>query len=91
MRSFARALSIGLLTLTALGFTFSQGKGAEAREVLITAWTVGPDDPSITRAQNLEAAGHRLNKILADVGSDIRVKVETEFNTEDWGSFSWTI
>lgn len=87
MRRFARALSIGLLTLTALGFAFSQGKGAEAREVLITAWTVGPDGPSITRAQNLEAAGHRLNKILADVGSVIRVKVETEFNTENWGSF----
>lgn len=87
MRSFARALSIGLLILTALGFAFSQGKGAEAREVLITAWTVGPDGPSITRAQNLEAAGDRLNKILADVGSAIRVKVETEFNTEGWGSF----
>lgn len=87
MKKVARVQFVGLLTLAVIGLTLSQGKPVEAKEVVIKAWAVGPDDPSITRAQNLVAAGQRLNKMLADVGSDIRVKVEAEFNTEDWGSF----
>lgn len=87
MKGFSKVLCVVHLFLVVFMFGIIRIQTAEAKRMVIRAWTVGPDDPSITRAQNLEAAGGRLNKILADVGSELRVKVETEFNTEDWGSF----
>ena len=83
----SRVLSVALIGFAMMVSIFSQGKPAEAKKIVIRAWAVGPDDPSITRAQNLEAAGERLNRILADAGSEVRVEVEAEFNTEDWASF----
>ncbi len=83
----SRVLLTALLGFAMMVSIFSQGKPAEAKKILIRAWAVGPDDPSITRAQNLEAAGERLNRILADAGSGVSVEVEAEFNTEDWASF----
>lgn len=64
------------------------GLWAFAQEVIvIKAWTVGPDDPSITRKLNLEAAVERLNKYLAVVGADVRVKIEATFNTVSWDDY----
>lgn len=77
---------IGAVTLLLL-FGLSLVGVAQQKVVTIKAWTVGPDDPSITRKLNLEAAGERLNKILEAVGADVRVKVEAEFNTVSWDSF----
>ena len=57
MKKVAKVVFVGFLALAVMGFAFSQGKPVEAKEVVIKAWAVGPDDPSITRAQNLVAAG----------------------------------
>ncbi|HCZ07446.1 MAG: inositol-phosphate transport system substrate-binding protein [Thermotogota bacterium] len=58
-----------------------------AKEIVITAWTVGPDNPSFYRFENLKTAAERLNKMLEAAGSDIRVKVDGYFDTTDWSSF----
>src|SRR5690349_9002901 len=52
-----------------------------AQEIVLKAWTIGPDDPSIYRATNLHTAAERLNAELAQAGAPERVKVETDFWT----------
>lgn len=76
------ALAVGLLLV---GGAVSYGQ--ELETVTVKAWTIGPDDPSITRKTNLEDAGTRLNKYLEAVGAKVRVEVEVLFNTENWSSF----
>jgi inositol-phosphate transport system substrate-binding protein len=46
---------------------------------VLKAWTIGPDDPSIYRATNLQTAAERLNAELAQAGASERVKVDTDF------------
>ncbi|PLV59150.1 ABC transporter substrate-binding protein [Thermotoga sp. KOL6] len=58
-----------------------------AEEITITAWTVGPDNPSYYRFENLKTAAERLNKILRDLGVDLTIKVDGYFDTTDWSSF----
>jgi len=58
-----------------------------AEEITITAWTVGPDNPSYYRFDNLKTAAERLNKILKDLGVDLTIKVDGYFDTTDWSSF----
>src|SRR5881396_332789 len=67
---FCWGLLVGVLT--APGFT---------QEIVLKAWTIGPDDPSVYRATNLQAAAERLNAELAQAGAPERVKVETDFWT----------
>ena len=70
--------------------TLVVGMGAlvHAQQVVtIRAWTVGPDTPAFYRAENLELAAERLNRILEAAGSDIRVEVEADFWTESWDSY----
>lgn len=52
-----------------------------AQEIVLKAWTIGPDDPSIYRATNLHTAAERLNAELAQTGAPQRVKVDTDFWT----------
>lgn len=52
-----------------------------SQEIVLKAWTVGPDDPSIYRATNLHTAAERLNAALAQAGASTRVKVDTDFWT----------
>src|SRR5262249_16390017 len=52
-----------------------------AQEIMLKAWTIGPDDPSIYRATNLHTAAERLNAELTQAGAPERVKVETDFWT----------
>jgi inositol-phosphate transport system substrate-binding protein len=54
---------------------------AFAQETVLKAWTIGPDDPSVYRATNLQIAAERLNAELAQAGSPERVKVDTDFWT----------
>ena len=75
-----RKLLLVLLILIAGVFLFS-------KEVVITAWTVGPDNPSFYRFDNLKTAVERLNKILKAAGSDLRVKLEGYFDTTSWSDF----
>ncbi len=76
------ALFSFVLLIAFSGLAFS-----EVKTITIKAWTVGPDDPSITRKINLEKAGERLNKYLETVGADVRVKVEATFNTTSWSDY----
>jgi inositol-phosphate transport system substrate-binding protein len=54
---------------------------ASAQEIVLKAWTIGPDDPSVYRATNLQIAAERLNAELAQAGALERVKVDTDFWT----------
>lgn len=54
---------------------------AGAQEIVLKAWTIGPDDPSVYRATNLHTAAERLNAELAQAGASERVKVATDFWT----------
>lgn len=75
------ALSVCLIAVGAIGFAQS------VREITLVAWTIGPDEPSINRFQNLKVAAERLNKELQSEGSNIRVKVDGLFDTTTWGDF----
>ncbi|PTV92447.1 carbohydrate ABC transporter substrate-binding protein (CUT1 family) [Halanaerobium saccharolyticum] len=50
--------------------------------IKITAWTVGPDNPSIWRDKNLIEAANRLNAIYEEAGINKRIEIETDFWTQ---------
>ncbi len=56
-------------------------RGVAAQDVVLKAWTIGPDDPSIYRSTNLQTAAERLNAELERSGAPERVKVVTDFWT----------
>ncbi|MDQ7860021.1 MAG: extracellular solute-binding protein [Armatimonadota bacterium] len=60
---------------------------AQQRTVVLRAWTIGPDNPSITRFRNLETAAERLNAELRREGANTQVRVEGFFDTTNWDSF----
>ncbi len=66
---------------------FLVGSAFAIRTITITAWTIGPDIPSVNRFNNLTAAASRLNLMLKTVGSDIRVKVKGFFDTVNWNDY----
>ncbi len=57
------------------------------QEITIEAWTVGPDEPSVYRFENLKIAADKLNKMLEDLGSNIRVKITGFFWTQSWADY----
>jgi len=59
----------------------------KVEEVTIVAWTIGPDEPSFYRFDNLKDAVDRLNKKLEEEGSPYRVKLEGFFDTGSWGDY----
>ncbi|MCD6419393.1 MAG: extracellular solute-binding protein [Synergistetes bacterium] len=69
---------VGIMGLTAF---------AEVKKITITAWTIGPDNPSYNRKENLIKAGKRLNEILKAAGCNIRVEVKATFDTTNWESY----
>ncbi len=76
-----RAVRILFALAVALGLALGQ------KTITIKAWTIGPDDPSITRLKNLEEAVARLNALLEIEGADYRVKLEGDFDTTDWDPY----
>lgn len=52
--------------------------------ITLKAWTVGPDDASITRMYNLQDAAEQLNADLEAEGADFRIAVDADFDTTDW-------
>jgi inositol-phosphate transport system substrate-binding protein len=79
-------LIVGLLLglgLLAGGLTYVQGQ--DVQTVKLRAWTVGPDDPSITRMWTLQQAVESLNVGLKD--QNLKVELEVTFNTENWSSY----
>jgi inositol-phosphate transport system substrate-binding protein len=63
------------------------GAAQAQRTINLVAWTIGPDDPAIHRAENIEAAAELLNQALAAEGADYRVAVETDFETVSWDDY----
>lgn len=62
--------------------------GALAQQTInLVGWTIGPDDPAIHRAENLEAAVELLNETLEQEGADYRVAIETDFETVSWDDY----
>lgn len=76
-----------VLSFIVVGVLVGLAWAEEATTITIRAWTVGPDTPAYYRAENLVLAAERLNKILEDVGANIRVKVDADFWTESWDSY----
>jgi inositol-phosphate transport system substrate-binding protein len=56
-------------------------------EIVITAWTQGPESESVYRLLNLVTAAERLNQIFQAVGVPATVKVEGEFSTASWTDY----
>ncbi len=81
-----KARWILLLVVLAL-VTPDPGALAQTRTVTLQAWTIGPDNPSITRFTNLQAAAERLNRELAREGAGVQVRVEGFFDTTDWDPY----
>jgi inositol-phosphate transport system substrate-binding protein len=57
------------------------------RVVVIKAWTIGPDNPSVNRFNNLVTAAERLNKDLVRENAGVQIKVEGFFDTTNWDQY----
>lgn len=60
---------------------------AQQQTIVIKAWTIGPDQPSVTRFSNLLVAAERLNADLKRDGAGYQVKIDGSFDTTDWDPF----
>jgi inositol-phosphate transport system substrate-binding protein len=60
---------------------------AQQRTITIKAWTIGPDNPSITRFRNVQTAAERLNAALTREGADYQIKVDGSFDTTNWDQY----
>ena len=60
---------------------------AQQRTVTIKVWTIGPDNPSITRFRNVQTAADRLNADLKRDGADYQIKVDGFFDTTNWDQY----
>ncbi len=78
------ALLLAVLVALAMGVPPA---GAQQRTVVLKVWTIGPDNPSITRFTNIQAAAERLNKDLSKEGAGIQIKVEGSFDTTNWDQY----
>lgn len=79
-------LTVLVVLLVALAWTLAPAS-AQQRTVVLKVWTIGPDNPSVTRFTNVQAAAERLNKDLAKEGAGTQVKVEGSFDTTNWDSY----
>lgn len=57
------------------------------RVVVLKVWTIGPDNPSVNRFNNVVAAADRLNADLRREGAGVQIKVEGFFDTTDWDPY----
>lgn len=68
----------------------AQQPAAKAPQVVkLVAWTIGPDEPSHNRKDNLVDAAKALNKELEAQGSNVRVELEATFEGTgtNWGDY----
>lgn len=75
--------AVGLAAFVLLALAPAQAQ----RTVTLVAWTVGPDNPSVTRFTNLQAAVERLNRDLQREGAGVQVKLEGFFDTTEWDPY----
>lgn len=87
----SRIVGIALVCVMALAVQGAvvpvPGRAAGTQTIHLTAWTVGPDEPSYYRKDNLLSAADALNKQLAAEGSATRVALDGTFWTGDWGTY----
>jgi inositol-phosphate transport system substrate-binding protein len=55
--------------------------------VKLVAWTIGPDEPSYYRRDNLLTAVERLNADFALAGAPLKIELEATFDTGKWGDY----
>ena len=72
------AFTAGVALLLAAAAAFSQ------ETIVLRAWTIGPEDASITRSTNLEAAAEGLNAALEVENEPYRVRVDAAFESDSW-------
>lgn len=80
-------LPLVLALFLALAFTLSPVGAQQQRTVTLKVWTMGPDNPSITRFTNVQTAAERLNAVLRREGAGVQVKVEGSFDTTNWDAY----
>jgi len=73
--------------LESLKAQLAAAPGAKPVEIVITAWTQGPESESVYRQLNLVTAAAKLNQIFQAVGVPATVKVEGEFSTASWTDY----
>jgi inositol-phosphate transport system substrate-binding protein len=72
--------------LAALLALFIPPAGAQ-QVVVLKVWTIGPDNPSVTRFSNVQTAAERLNATLRREGSSVQIKIEGSFDTTNWDQY----
>ncbi len=79
---------MGLVVIACLILSgFAAAGIASAKEVKLTIWAIGPDNPSFWRAKAFNVAIDRLNKILGATGSDVKIVGNVSFETVSWGDY----
>lgn len=76
-------VGFGLMLALALPTAIAQAP----REITLTAWTIGPDEPSFYRRDNLIVAAKVLNTELTAEKATVRVKVDATFDTGTWDDY----
>lgn len=71
--------------------TVTKTMGMQPQEITIKVETVGPDEPSFYRFENIKRAADKLNMLFEAAGIPIKVKVEGEFWTGSWEDYKRNI
>ena len=85
--SAAAVTSTVTKTISAQGQAATSTQQQGVKTIVITAWTIGPEETSIYRLKNLELAAQRLNTILQVLGANVRVVVKGDFWTQSWSDY----
>ena len=80
-------LAAWVVCALALALPAAPSAQAQQRTIVIKVWTIGPDNPSKTRFENVVTAAERLNAELKREGASYQVKVEGFFDTTAWDPY----
>jgi len=80
-------LPLVLALVLALAFALSPAGAQQPRTVVLKVWTMGPDNPSVTRFTNVQTAAERMNTALGREGAGVQVRVEGSFDTTNWDAY----
>jgi len=80
-------LGFALAIVVALAVALPPADAQQQRTIVMKVWTIGPDNPSVTRFNNVQTAAERLNADLRKENAGIQVRVEGFFDTTDWDPY----
>ncbi len=80
-------IAASVIGALALALPTAPSAQAQQRTIVIKVWTIGPDNPSKTRFENVVTAAERLNSDLKREGANYQVKVEGFFDTTAWDPY----